>query len=72
MKKKWSSVSLAMLFVLGLCVPSRGNDEQHPGGRLFYPLWDVSSPNRLTFIIVTREAPSRRWPVTAWAHSMCT
>ena len=56
MKKTWSSVSLVMLFVLGLCVPSRGNDEQHPGGRLFYPLWDVSTPNRLTFIIVTREA----------------
>jgi hypothetical protein len=28
----------------------------HTGGRLFYPLWDVSNPSRLTFIIVTREA----------------
>lgn len=32
------------------------NSELHPGGRLFFPLWDVSSPNRVTFIIVTREA----------------
>jgi hypothetical protein len=37
-------------------MPAWANEEMHPGGRLFYPLWDVSTPNRLTFIIVTREA----------------
>ncbi len=36
--------------------PVLANSELHPGGRLFFPLWDVSSPNRVTFIIVTRAA----------------
>ncbi len=54
--KRWRSVPLAFLFVLGLMVPAWANEELHPGGRLFFPLWDVSTPNRLTFIIVTRDA----------------
>jgi hypothetical protein len=36
------------------------NSELHPGGRLFFPLWDVSTTNRLTFIVVTREALGQR------------
>ena len=56
MKRHWASGLLAMLLVFGVVVPALANDEQHPGARLFYPLWDVSTPNRLTFIVVTREA----------------
>ena len=54
--RAWSTFRLAMLFALGVSTPTWANDEMHPGGRLFYPLWDVSTPNRLTFIVVTREA----------------
>jgi hypothetical protein len=42
--------------LLPVLPPAWANEELHPGSRLFYPLWDVSSANRLTFIIVTREA----------------
>ncbi len=56
MRRGWSSIPLAMLFALGLSMPAWANSELHPAGRLFFPLWDVSSANRLTFIIVTREA----------------
>lgn len=54
--RKWLGIPLSFLFVLSLFVPAWANEELHPGGRLFFPLWDVSTPNRLTFIIVTREA----------------
>lgn len=49
-------IPLSLLFVLGLLVPVWANQEMHPGGRVFFPLWDVSTPSRLTFIILTREA----------------
>jgi hypothetical protein len=49
-------IPLSFLFVLALLLPAWANEELHPGGRLFFPLWDVSTPNRLTFVIVTREA----------------
>lgn len=55
-RRRWYCTPLAVLVGLGLCIPASANDELHPGARLFYPLWDVSTPNRLTFIIVTREA----------------
>ena len=54
--RRWASLPLTLLVVLGLALPAWANSELHPGARLFYPLWDVSSPSRLTFIIVTREA----------------
>lgn len=54
--RKWLGIPLSFLFVLALLVPAWANEELHPGGRLFFPLWDVSTPNRLTFIVVTREA----------------
>lgn len=54
--RKWLGIPLSFLFVLGLFVPAWANSELTPGGRLFFPLWDVSTPNRLTFIVVTREA----------------
>ncbi len=58
--RKWLGITLALLLMLPLMAsfgPSAwANNEMHTGARLFYPLWDVSTPNRLTFIIVTREA----------------
>ena len=54
--RKWIGIPLALLFVVGLVPSAWANSELHPGGRLFYPLWDVSTSQRLTFIIVTREA----------------
>jgi hypothetical protein len=50
---------LAVLLVLGTAAPVLANSELHPGGRLFFPLWDVSggsatNQGRLTFIILTR------------------
>lgn len=54
--RKWLGIPLSFLFVLGLFIPAWANQELVPGGRLFFPLWDVSTPNRLTFIVVTREA----------------
>ncbi len=56
MRRSWIGIPLALLLVAGLAPSVWANSEMHPGGRLFYPLWDVSTPNRLTFIIVTREA----------------
>lgn len=47
---------LTMLFLVACIGSAWANSELHPGARLFFPLWDVSSPNRVTFIIVTREA----------------
>ena len=55
--RRWLGIPLALLVLAGLAPATAwANSEMHPGGRLFYPLWDVSTPNRLTFIIVTREA----------------
>jgi len=58
--RRWLRLPLALLALLplvtSLAPPAEANQELHPGARLFYPLWDVSTPNRLTFIIVTREA----------------
>ncbi len=58
--RRWLTIALALLFAVPL-LPSLersawANSELHPGARLFFPLWDVSGPNRLTFIVVTREA----------------
>lgn len=53
--KRWAGIPLSFLLVFGLLVPAWANQELHPGGRIFFPLWDVSTPNRLTFIILTRE-----------------
>jgi hypothetical protein len=52
--RRWVTISLAVLAVLGWFAPAFANEEMHPAGRLFYPLWDVSTTNRFTFIIVTR------------------
>jgi hypothetical protein len=52
--KRWITLSLAVLGLLGWFAPAWANEEMHPAGRLFYPLWDVSTSNRFTFIIVTR------------------
>jgi hypothetical protein len=49
-------IPLSFLLVLGLFVPVWATQELHPGSRVFFPLWDVSTPNRLTFIILTRDA----------------
>jgi len=54
--RKWIGCLLALLVMAGLHSPAWGNSELHTGGRLFFPLWDVSTENRLTFIIVTRQA----------------
>jgi hypothetical protein len=59
--KGWSRLAvvlLAMSFALPIATmtlpaPALANQEMHTGGRLFYPLWDVSG-SRLTFIIITR------------------
>lgn len=54
--RRWAGIPLSFLLVLGVLVPAWANQELHHGGRIFFPLWDVSTPNRLTFIILTREA----------------
>lgn len=55
--RRWLGIPLALLVLAGLAPATAwANTELHPGGRLFYPAWDVSTPNRLTFIVVTREA----------------
>lgn len=54
---RWIGIAFALLVVMiGLHTSAWANSELHPGGRLFFALWDVSTTNRLTFIIVTREA----------------
>jgi len=54
--KGWLRVAIVALLVIGTAGPALANSELHPGGRLFFPLWDVSGPGagRLTFIIITR------------------
>ena len=56
--KGWLRVAIVALLVIGTAGPALANSELHPGGRLFFPLWDVSGPGsgRLTFIILTRLA----------------
>lgn len=63
--RRWLGIPLSFLFVLGLFVPAWANQELTPGGRLFFPLWDVSTPNRLTFIVVTREALNETQKITS-------
>ena len=54
--KRWIGVPSVLLLLAGLSTSAWANSELHDGGRLFFPLWDVSTPNRLTYIIVTRQA----------------
>lgn len=54
--KRWIVIPFALLVLFGLHGSAWANSELHPGGRLFFPLWDVSTPNRLTMIVVTRQA----------------
>jgi len=54
--RTWAGIASAFLVVIGLHSAAWANSELHPGGRLFFPLWDVSTPNRLTMIVVTRQA----------------
>jgi len=56
MRRSWIAIPLALLLVAGLAPSVWANTEMHPGARLFFPLWDVSTPSRLTFIVITREA----------------
>jgi hypothetical protein len=53
--RKWMGIPLALLLMIGLHASAWANSEAHTGGRLFFPLWDVTN-GRLTFIIITREA----------------
>lgn len=54
--RKWIGFPFALLLLFGLHASAWANSELHPGGRLFFPLWDVSTPSRLTMIVVTRQA----------------
>lgn len=62
--RRWMRLALAILLVIATAGPALANSELHPGGRLFFPLWDVSGADpggnpfggRLTFIILTRLA----------------
>jgi hypothetical protein len=61
----WLHLALAILLTLGLAAPvgllldmslpspASANSELHPGGRLFFPAYDVRG-SRLTFFIITR------------------
>lgn len=50
------SLFLVCVVIAGLQAPAWANSELHLGARLFFPLWDVSTSNRVTFIVVTRVA----------------
>jgi len=54
--RTWAGIASAFLVMIGLHSAAWANSELHTGGRLFFPLWDVSTPNRLTMIVVTRQA----------------
>ena len=54
--KKCMGILVALVLVAGLGPSAWANSELHTGGRLFFPLWDVSTESRLTFIIITRQA----------------
>jgi hypothetical protein len=54
-------LTLAVLLIVGAAAPALANQELHPGGRAFFPLWDVrtsaANPDgRITFIVLTRLA----------------
>jgi hypothetical protein len=78
--KKWRSMAIAVLLVMSMAVPAAmlvdlgvpapafANEELHPGGRLFFPYWDVTG-NRITFIIITRLA---LFPTEQFASSYST
>lgn len=63
----WMGFALGGLLALGLAAPAgmlltvatptpaSANSELHPGGRLFFPAWDVQGA-RLNFLIITRLA----------------
>lgn len=63
----WMGFALSGLLALGLAAPAgllldwtmptpaSANSELHPGGRLFYPAWDVRGA-RVNFMIITRLA----------------
>ena len=53
--KKCMGILVALVLMAGLGPSAWANSELHTGGRLFFPLWDVTN-GRLTFIIITREA----------------
>src|SRR3990172_6008100 len=53
--KKCMGILVALVLLAGLGPSAWANSEAHTGGRLFFPLWDVTN-GRLTFIIITREA----------------
>lgn len=42
-----------LLLTLAVPTPASANSELHPGGRLFFPAWDVRGA-RLSFMIITR------------------
>lgn len=44
-----------LLLNMALPAPASANQELHPGGRLFFPAWDVRGA-RLSFLIITRLA----------------
>lgn len=52
--KRMLRLTLAVLLIVGAAAPVLANEEMHPGGRAFFPLWDVRTPSRLTFIVLTR------------------
>lgn len=52
--KRLLRLTLAVLLIVGVAAPVLANNEMHPGGRAFFPLWDVRTPTRLTFIVLTR------------------
>ncbi len=37
--RRWATLPLTGLLVLGLALSAWANSELHPGSRLFYPLW---------------------------------
>jgi hypothetical protein len=49
-------LTLAVLLIVGVAAPALANQDMHPAGRAFFPLWDVRTPTRLTFIVLTRLA----------------
>ncbi len=63
--RRWMGFALSGLLALGLAAPmgmlltvatptpASANSELHPGGRLFFPAWDVQGA-RLSFMIITR------------------
>lgn len=65
MTPRWIAITVTLIVCALYAGLSSANSELHPGGRLFFPLWDVSSPNRVTFIILTRAALNERQTIQA-------